>query len=158
MPVRARRGSRAWLLCACAALACGAGAEGVREELTLVTAAGARVVFHVEIADSTAERRRGLMHRETLDADAGMLFLYRPAQAVAIWMKNTPLPLDILFIGADGRVTHVVPDAVPLSQRPMPSRGPVRAVLEINGGRARELGLGIGDRVVYTPLWPEPVP
>lgn len=158
MPRCPGRGLRAWLLCACALFAGAVGAASVHEEVTLVTAAGKRATFRVEIADSVSERRRGLMHRDALDADAGMLFLYRPAQPVAIWMKNTLLALDILFIDADGRVAHVVQEAVPLSEKPMPSRGPVRAVLEINGGRARELGLGVGDRVLYAPLWPEPAP
>jgi hypothetical protein len=126
--------------------------------LTLVTQAGKRFTFQVEIANSASEKRRGLMYRETLAQTQGMLFLYQPAAEVAIWMKNTRLPLDILFIDATGRITRIAPDAVPLSETNMRSGGPVRAVLEINGGMTGSLGISVGDRVVYAPLWPDQDP
>lgn len=158
---RRRAGGR--LACAFIVLVCVAGVHGgepvpAREELVLVSGAGKRFLFQVEIADSGAERRRGLMYREHLDETHGMLFLYRPARRVSIWMKNTPLPLDILFIDADGRIARIERNAVPLSEKAMSSGVPVRAVLEINGGMAEFLGIAAGDQVYYAPLWPESAP
>ncbi len=127
-----------------------------RSELALVTQSGARFVFAVEVTDSAAEKRRGLMFRDQLEPTHGMLFLYQPATEVAIWMKNTLLPLDIIFIDVNGRISRIEPDAVPLSETNLRSGGPVGAVLEINGGMARALGVSVGDRVVYAPRWPDP--
>jgi hypothetical protein len=134
-----------------------AGVESaVLESLTIENGDGRRFTFQVEIADTTAARRDGLMFRDRLEETRGMLFLYQPPQRVTMWMKNTLLPLDILFIDADGRIAGIVHDAEPLSERRFASPGRVRAVLEINGGMAAFLGLRSGDRVFYAPLWPEP--
>ncbi len=150
----------ALIACCCAApgLSSAAAVEPVRSELTLVTRTGTRFALQVEIADSAAEKRRGLMYRESLEPTHGMLFLYQPATEVAIWMKNTLLSLDIIFIDAAGRIIRIEPRAVPLSETSMRSGGPVRAVLEINGGMTQDLGLNVGDRVAYAPLWPDPDP
>ena len=126
-----------------------------RSEVVLVTQSGGRFTFAVEIADNAAEKRRGLMFRNKMESNQGMLFLYRPATDVAIWMKNTLLPLDIIFIDASGRISRIEADAVPLSETNLRSGGPVGAVLEINGGMARYLGVSVGDRVVYAPRWPD---
>ena len=96
------------------------------------------------------------MFREKLEKGHGMLFLYEPAREVGIWMKNTLLPLDIIFINAAGRIANIERDAVPLSETNLRSRGPARAVLEINGGLTGSLGISVGDRVAYAPLWPDP--
>jgi len=133
-------------------------AETVRSELTVVTRGGDRFPFQVEIADSVAEKTRGLMFREKLEKGHGMLFLYQPAREVSIWMKNTLLPLDIIFIDVGGRIIRIEPDAVPLSETRLRSGAEVRAVLEINGGLAGSRGIAAGDRVEYSPLWPEAVP
>lgn len=148
------------LTCALAFPACARTAESgtARAEVTVVTAVGERHVFQVEIAESSSERRRGLMFREHLPPSHGMLFLYQPVQRVSIWMKNTLLPLDIMFIDAQGRIARIEHNAVPLSTRPMSSGVAVRAVLEINGGMAESLHLAPGDRVIYTPLWAERAP
>lgn len=148
------------LTCAIAFSACAWTADSgtVRAEVTVVTREGGRQVFQAEVAETPSERRRGLMFREVLRKDHGMLFLYQPAQRVSIWMKNTPLPLDIIFIDAGGRIAHIEHNAVPQSTRPMSSGVAVRAVLEINGGLAASLRLAPGDRVIYTPLWPESAP
>jgi uncharacterized membrane protein (UPF0127 family) len=91
----------------------------------------------------------GLQHRRVLAADAGMLFDYRQSRPVAMWMKNTHLPLDMLFIDAAGRVARVARHTVPLSLTPIPSGEPVRAVLELNAGVTRLLGIQAGDRVEH---------
>ena len=133
-------------------------AEPARSELGLVTPSGKRFMFQVEIAESAAEKRQGLMFRERLEENHGMLFLYEPAREVGIWMKNTLLPLDIIFIDAAGRIANIERDAVPLSETNLRSRGAARAVLEINGGLTGSLGIAVGDRVAYAPLWPDPDP
>ena len=92
---------------------------------------------------------QGLMYRRTLAPDAGMLFDYGAPQPVAFWMKNTLIPLDMIFIGADGAVVDVHERAVPLSLDPIESKVPARAVLEVNGGTVARLGLKVGDVVHY---------
>ena len=113
----------------------------------VVDTAGGPHTFIVEIAADAASRSRGLMERTTLAPDAGMLFDYHRPQPVAFWMKNTPLPLDMIFIRGDGTIALIVSNATPYSKTPIPSMEPVRAVLEINGGRAAALGIDRGDKV-----------
>lgn len=115
-------------------------------EISIVTPTGPHR-FRVEIAADDASRAHGLMFRKSLDPDAGMLFDYHHPQLVAFWMKNTPLPLDMLFIRADGTVSTIVSYTTPYSETPIPSMEPVRAVLELNGGRAGQLGIVPGARV-----------
>ena len=103
--------------------------------------------FTVEIAESDATRARGLMFRESMAVDAGMLFIYPRTQITSFWMKNTLIPLDMLFIRDDGEIVQIAADAVPGSLKSIRSTQPVRAVLEINGGLAAALGIEIGDRV-----------
>jgi uncharacterized membrane protein (UPF0127 family) len=93
------------------------------------------------------EQRKGLMYRRTMPANAGMLFLYDNGSRVTMWMSNTYIPLDMLFIAADGRITHIVERTVPMSTELIGSNGPVRAVLELNGGTASRLGIEVGDKV-----------
>ena len=116
--------------------------------LSLVTAKG-RFRFTVEMALDSGQRAQGLQFRETLAAHAGMLFDYGRTQPVAMWMKNTLVPLDMRFIAADGRVVNIAADTVPESLTSIPSAGPVRAVLEINAGTAARLGIKPGDRVIH---------
>jgi hypothetical protein len=100
--------------------------------------------FRVEVAATPDQQERGLMFRRTLDPAHGMIFPYNPPQEVAFWMKNTWIPLDIIFIRSDGtivRITH----AQPMDLTPLPSGEPVSAVLEIGGGRAAQLGIKEGD-------------
>lgn len=123
-------------------------AAGAPEELVIETAAGSHA-FAVEIARTPAERSQGLMFRERLAPDAGMLFLYAEDQPVSMWMKNTLIPLDMLFIARDGRIVKIAERTVPLSQVVIVSDGDVAAVLELNGGTAARLGLRPGDRVRY---------
>lgn len=118
----------------------------VLEPLSIITARGA-VAFQVEIADDDAERAHGLMYRTALAPDRGMLFAFESAAPRAFWMKNTYIPLDILYIGADGRIVSIAANTEPFNETPVPSGKPASAVLEIYGGRAGELGIGVGDRV-----------
>lgn len=105
---------------------------------------GGMAHFSVEIADDAKERAKGLMFREKLGLGAGMLFAYDTPGTVAFWMKNTPLPLDLVFIGSDGRVGHVAANAVPFDETAIPGGDGIQFVLEINGGLADRLGLGEG--------------
>jgi uncharacterized membrane protein (UPF0127 family) len=122
-----------------------ASAEGL-ESLQIVTASGAHT-FKVEIAADDETRERGLMNRRFMPADHGMLFEFPDTAPVSFWMKNTYIPLDMIFISASGTVTHIVANAEPLSERIIPSGPPCRAVLELNGGVAASIGLAVGDKV-----------
>ncbi|MBI1401121.1 DUF192 domain-containing protein [Hyphomonas sp.] len=105
--------------------------------------------FTVEIADTPDSIREGLMFRESLAPDAGMLFDFGEVRPAAMWMKNTLIPLDMLFMDADGEVIAIARNAVPGSLRSLGPGVPVRAVLEIPGGRAKELGINPGDKVTH---------
>lgn len=124
----------------------GAGAPMETEQLTIETANGP-VRFTVEIADDDNERRRGLMFRESLAGDRGMLFHFQQPEMASFWMRNTIISLDIIFIGPDGRILNIAERTTPYSEEGVPSAGLTRGVLEIRGGRARELGIRAGDRV-----------
>lgn len=119
-----------------------------RDHLAVETAAGAQR-FDVELAVTQEQQRQGLMYRQRLPADAGMLFLYPAARPVTFWMKNTVIPLDMLFIGDDGRILHIAERAIPGSTATISSMQPARAVLELNGGTAARLKIQVGDRVLY---------
>jgi len=122
--------------------------------------AGGQARFAVEIADDDAERAQGLMFRKSLPAGAGMLFVYDRPQPVAFWMKNTLIPLDMVFIGADGRVNGVHASAIPGDLTPVPGPPDTLMVLEIRGGLARRLGLAEGAELRHPrleqagALWP----
>ncbi len=118
-----------------------------QDTLLVVKQAGGRYTFQIELARTPAQRQQGLMFRERLAVDAGMLFDYEKPQPVAMWMKNTYVPLDMIFIDGAGIITHISKRAVPLSLQPISSNGPVRAVLEVNGGISDHLGIRIGDEV-----------
>lgn len=115
----------------------------------VVLSGGAKYAFKVEVAVTPAQRRRGLMFRRELAADAGMLFDFPELTPVSFWMKNTLIPLDMLFIDSEGRILNIRERAVPLSLAPVRSAGPVRAVLEVNGGTVSRLGIRPGDRVLH---------
>ncbi|MFI4998390.1 MAG: DUF192 domain-containing protein [Reyranellales bacterium] len=119
-----------------------------RSSLVIVTAAR-EIKFDIELALNEAERTRGLMYREKLGPYEGMLFDFFHEAPVAFWMKNTLIPLDMVFIAGDGTVRHVHANATPLSTDAIPSQFPVRAVLEINGGSALLLGIKPGDKVKH---------
>jgi uncharacterized protein len=119
-----------------------------RDQLAIETASGGQQ-FAVELAVTSEQRAQGLMYRQRLPADAGMLFVYPAARPVSMWMKNTLIPLDMLFIGDDGRILHIAERAIPGSTATISSMQPARAVLELNGGTAARLKIQVGDRVLY---------
>ena len=120
--------------------------RGALEPLEVVTASGP-VRFQVEIADTDPERQYGLMCRTAIAPDRGMLFEFEAAHPQAFWMHNTLIPLDIIFIAADGKVVSIGRNARPLDDSPVPSGAPAIGVLELAGGRAAEIGLLPGDQV-----------
>lgn len=122
-----------------------ASAEGL-EPLEIVTATGTHA-YQVEIANDEASRALGLMNRRYMPPDRGMLFEFDRDAPQTFWMKNTYIPLDMIFISRAGVVTHIVANAEPLSERVIPSGPPCAAVLELNGGTAAAVGLKVGDRV-----------
>jgi uncharacterized membrane protein (UPF0127 family) len=124
-----------------------AGLEQV--PLTVTTAKGAKHRFTVEIASTPEQQSYGLMNRQSLPPDRGMIFPYAPPQPVSFWMKDTLIPLDIVFISPGGRISSVAENTVPLSLEPVVSMEPAEAVLEIAGGRAAELGIAAGDTVSW---------
>lgn len=105
--------------------------------------------FRVEMAQTSLEQARGLMFRTAMGADEGMIFPMKPPRQASFWMRNTVIPLDIVFIGTDGRISNIAANAVPYDETPLASAGLVTAVLELNGGRAAELGIGPGDEVKW---------
>ena len=114
-----------------------------------VTAGGKLHRFRVEVARSDDEQMKGLMFRTAMGADEGMIFPRDPPRQSAFWMKNTVIPLDIIYIGTDRRILNVAANARPYDETPLPSVGAAAAVLELNGGRAAQLGIGPGDRVEW---------
>ncbi len=108
-----------------------------------------KYLFQVEIANTTNTRRRGLMERRHLDEDAGMLFDYGKPKQVHMWMKNTFIPLDMVFIDSSGKVVGVKANTTPHSTEVIPSPGPVLAVLELKAGTTSRLSIGIGDRIIH---------
>lgn len=106
-------------------------------------------IFAVEVVDNDADRAKGLMFRKALPEGQGMLFDFQHEQNVSFWMQNTYIPLDMLFIKADGRILRIAENTTPLSTRMIPSGGPVRGVLEVIGGTVRKLGIAPGDRVAH---------
>ncbi|MDO9425990.1 MAG: DUF192 domain-containing protein [Methylobacterium sp.] len=129
-------------------------ASGQTEPLTIASRAG-RHAFAVEVMRTDADRSRGLMYRRTMAPDHGMLFDFQAAAPVAMWMKNTYLPLDMVFIRADGTIARIATDTEPLSTKVIPSGEAVLSVLELNAGTTARLGIHAGDRVEH-PLFRKP--
>ncbi len=117
--------------------------------LTVTTAAGKVHRFTVEVARTQEEQAQGLMNRQSVAADAGMIFPMVPPRPASFWMKNTLVPLDIIFVRPDGTIASIEENTVPLSLEPVMSTEPVAAVLELAGGRSAELGIKGGDRVSW---------
>ena len=126
-----------------------AGGDTQFEPLSIQAADGKKVDYEVEIAATTEARRTGLMYRKEMQSNRGMLLDFGRPENVAIWMKNTYLPLDIIYINAQGIITKIVENAKPLSTNNMDSDTPVRAVLELNAGQVAYQGFAVGDKVIY---------
>lgn len=118
-------------------------------ESLVIVSGGTRHAFQVEVMRTAEQRARGLMHRNYMPADRGMLFDFKAVEPVAMWMQNTYIPLDMLFIRADGTIARIAERTEPLSTRTIPSGEPVLSVLEINGGVSKSLGIKPGDRVEH---------
>lgn len=131
------------------ALAFGACANSDEHALCIRTLGGETFEFEVELADSPEARRIGLMHRTELAEDAGMLFDFDQEQPIAMWMKNTPLSLDMVFIGTGGRIQRIATNTEPLSLTRIASGRPARAVLEVPAGTSKRLGISVGDHVLH---------
>ncbi|MFL6816858.1 MAG: DUF192 domain-containing protein [Bradyrhizobium sp.] len=116
------------------------------QPLEIVTRNGVQV-FSVEIATTEEEKQTGLMYRKELADGKGMLFDFNPEQEVSMWMKNTYVSLDMIFIRADGRILRIAENTEPMSTKIISSRGPARAVLEVVAGTAQKYGIRAGDRV-----------
>lgn len=123
-----------------------AGAE--LSKLTFETSGGPRV-FQVEVADTPEQREVGLMYRRSMPDDHGMLFDFGRPQEISMWMQNTYVSLDMVFVGGDGRVSRIAERTEPLSTRVIPSLGPARYVVELVAGAAERMGLKPGDKVVH---------
>jgi uncharacterized protein len=108
-----------------------------------------RASYQVEIARNNSSRRQGLMFREALPLNQGMLFDYKPSAKMAIWMKNTYIPLDIIFVDDEGMIVKIHEGAEPLSTKQIFSERKVRAVLEINAGQVKSRDISVGDKVTY---------
>ncbi|MDB5644272.1 MAG: hypothetical protein JWN07_3589 [Hyphomicrobiales bacterium] len=124
-------------------------AESTLEPLEITTASGSHKFF-VEVMRDDNQRARGLMYRRSMPQDRGMLFDFKREEPVSMWMKNTYLSLDMLFIDRTGRVVNVAENTEPLSERIIPSGAPVFAVLELNAGTARRIGLKVGDKLRHS--------
>jgi uncharacterized protein len=146
---RNRAGAR-FLVAIMAAVALGGLGAGVRaatfEPLEIVTKTGVQV-FSVEVAKTEQEKETGLMYRKELADGKGMLFDFTPEQQVSMWMKNTYISLDMIFIRADGRILRIAENTEPLSTRTILSQGPAKGVLEVIAGTAKKYGIAPGDRI-----------
>lgn len=121
------------------------------EKVVIETRAGKRHVFKLEVAETPIDIEIGLMHRTSMPADRGIIFLMgKEPRATSFWMKNTLIPLDMIFIGPRGDIINIHHNAAPESLSSVPSGGPVTAVIEINGGLSKELEITPGDRVIHS--------
>ena len=117
--------------------------------LTVTAQTGDEHGFAVEVAASAEEQRQGLMFRTSMGADEGMIFPLAEVRMASFWMRNTVIPLDIIFIGPDNRILNIAENTTPYSEAPVPSIAPAMAVLELNAGRTAELGIAAGDLVEW---------
>ena len=124
-------------------------AAGSGLEQLVIVSGGTRHAFQVEVMRTPEQRAKGLMYRNYMPADRGMLFDFAASEPVAMWMQNTYISLDMLFIRANGTIARIAERTEPLSTRTIPSGEPVLSVLEINGGVSRQLGIKPGDKVEH---------
>lgn len=117
------------------------------EQLMIVNDKKEQQLFNVELALTVEQQQRGLMNREKMDDDHGMLFVYNRVQETAMWMKNTIMPLDMLFIDNDGKILSIYENARPYDEKAISSQFPVRATLELKGGQVAARGIKVGDTV-----------
>jgi len=123
--------------------------SGLRVVPLTITAKGKRHEFRVEVAATGIEQGKGLMFRTAMGADEGMIFPMDPPRPASFWMRNTVIPLDLIFVGPDGKILNIAANAIPYDESPLTSHGAVKGVLELNGGRAAQLGILPGDSVSW---------
>ena len=128
----------------------GRSPAGLEQVPLTITSSNKTHRFTVELAQTAEEQATGLMNRSSLGPDRGMVFPFDPPREASFWMKNTLIPLDMIFIRADGTIANIAANTVPLSLQPVFSEGTVAAVLEIAGGRSMELGIKAGDTVKWS--------
>ena len=128
----------------------GQSSAGLEQVPLTITSGGKTHRFTVEVAKTSEEQAMGLMYRTKLAPDRGMVFPFDPPRDASFWMRNTLIPLDMIFVRADGSIANIAANTVPHSEEPVPSDGPVKAVLEIAGGRSAELGIKPGDMVEWS--------
>ncbi|WP_321392175.1 DUF192 domain-containing protein [Emcibacter sp.] len=119
------------------------------QSMVVVEGRGATHEFRTDLAITPSQRAQGLMYRESIPEDYGMLFVFDDVAPVVMWMKNTFISLDMLFVDGKGEIVHIAHSTTPLSLSRISSRYPVRGVLEIKGGKAEELDIAVGDHLVH---------
>jgi len=140
----------AWIVATSVYVLCAGGLwAACSDSVATVATDTAKVRFQVELAITAQDKAQGLMHRETLPDRAGMLFIYPNPQPVSFWMRNTLIPLDMIFIDDQGRVARVHHNAVPLDETPIYGGDAIKAVLEINAGLAKKYGISDTSTVVH---------
>lgn len=127
----------------------GTSEAGLRLVQVAVSSKGKRHLFTAEVAETPEQQARGLMFRESIAPDAAMLFPFSPPRGASFWMKDTLIPLDMIFIRPDGSIAFIAAETLPQSEVPVGVEEPLAAVVEIAGGRAAELGIEEGDRVSW---------
>lgn len=132
-----------------AAIEAGKPQTGLKVVPLSITTGGKVHRYKVEVAQTPAQQAHGMMFRTGMPPMTGMIFPMKPPRAASFWMENTLIPLDLVFIGADGKVRNIIAEAVPRSQAPLSSLGPVAAVLELKGGETARIGLKPGDSVSW---------
>lgn len=140
------------LFCCIVLLVHSVGAYALEKKpLTIVTSTG-RHLITVEVASNAQEQAFGLMFRRSLAPDAGMIFLFPNDKEITMWMKNTFIPLDMIFVTHDGIVSRIEENTEPMSERVISSGSPARVVIEMTGGSAARLGIKPGDKIEYPDL------
>ena len=146
----------AWIVSTSIYVLCAGGLwAACSDSVATVATDTAKVRFQVELAITAQDKAQGLMHRETLPDRAGMLFIYPNPQPVSFWMRNTLIPLDMIFIDDQGRVARVHHNAVPLDETPIYGGDAIKAVLEINAGLAKKYGISDTSKVVHPLISPK---
>ena len=149
--------ARSYLLLIFCGVLLNASSCQAQPRVIITTKTGRELPFEVEIADTPAKRELGLQYRRELGKNRGMLFLFADEREQTFWMKNTPIPLDMIFINRDRKIVGIVEEAAPFSLDSRSVSAPSRFVLEINGGLARRYGIQPGDRVRFEGLASEMV-
>ncbi|WP_322889220.1 MULTISPECIES: DUF192 domain-containing protein [unclassified Yoonia] len=139
------------------ALAAQGAAAACADDRVTISGGWGQATFNVEIADTPATRAQGLMFVEDMPRMAGMLFIYEQPQAVSFWMKNTLIPLDMIFASPDGEILRVHENAIPGDLTPIPGGDGVQMVLEINGGMSARLGIAAGDVMQHPSFGPDAI-